>query len=150
MEEKGTIESWIEIEKKEKLDENFRTTTTTTTNFHHVPFWERKRKIRSITLRYLEVGRFARCYKEKKKICVLNSLFLPYIWGNEVGGGEGRGWGIFTRLRVAWNFWLLFSNQGKKNWFSLVWKGRESCFLEISNSLPTCIFGGTFFIFAIK
>lgn len=49
-----------------------------------------------VTLRYLEVRRFARCYKKKKSVYLI--FYFYRIWGNAVGGMEG---GIFTRLRVA-------------------------------------------------
>lgn len=49
-----------------------------------------------VTLRYLEVRRFARCYKKKESVYLI--FYFYRIWGNAVGGMEG---GIFTRLRVA-------------------------------------------------
>lgn len=95
-----------------------------------------------VTLRYLEVRRFARCYKKKKSVYLI--FYFYRIWPQCGRGDGGRDFYAFeSRVKFG-----LFSNQGKKNWFSWVCGRGEG--RRISNSLPTCIFGETFFIFAIK
>lgn len=62
----------------------------------------------------------------------------------EEGWGGGDFYAFESRAKVG-----LLSNQGKKKKkrkSTLSSMGRESCFWGISNSLPTCIFGETFFI----
>lgn len=65
-----------------------------------------------VTLRYLEVRRFARCYKKKESVYLI--FYFYRIWGN--AGDGGRDFYAFeSRVKFG-----LFSNQGKKNWFSRV------------------------------